>query len=112
MAKAQREVSEDALIWWAQRQRELNETRNGLVRQALGWGLSKHRIHVLTGIARTTIDRIIRGCDAERWEHVTHGYTGEQIWECVFRCDRGADHGGAHSYEDVEFEPSPRRSQS
>jgi hypothetical protein len=60
LAKSQREVSEDALTWWAQRQRELDETRDGLVRQALGWGLSKHRVHVLTGLARTTIDRIIK----------------------------------------------------
>lgn len=60
LAKAQQEVSEDALTWWAQRQRELNETRDGLVQQARGWGLSKHRIHVLTGLARTTIDRILK----------------------------------------------------
>lgn len=59
LAKTQRETSEFSLTWWAERQRELNETRNGLVRQALDWGLSKHRIHQLSGIARTTIDRII-----------------------------------------------------
>ena len=66
LAKSQKEVSEEALTWWAQRQRELNETRDGLVLQALGWGISKHRVHVLTGIARTTIDRIIQAageCD-------------------------------------------------
>jgi hypothetical protein len=59
LAGTQRETSEFSLTWWAERQRELNETRDGLVRQALDWGLSKHRVHVLTGIARTTIDRIV-----------------------------------------------------
>lgn len=33
--------------------------RDDMVRRARGAGISKHRIHVLTGIARTTIDRIL-----------------------------------------------------
>jgi hypothetical protein len=33
--------------------------RDTVVLAAHGAGVSKHRIHVLTGIARTTIDRII-----------------------------------------------------
>jgi hypothetical protein len=59
LATAGRENSEFSLTWWAERQRELTETRDELIRSALGYGLSKHRIHVLTGLARTTIDRII-----------------------------------------------------
>ncbi|MET8113845.1 DUF6003 family protein [Streptomyces prasinus] len=35
------------------------EGRDGMVRRAQAAGVSKHRIHVLTGIARTTIDRIL-----------------------------------------------------
>lgn len=34
--------------------------RDELVRRANKAGVSKHRIHVLTGIARTTIDRILK----------------------------------------------------
>lgn len=37
---------------------EQNAPRDDLVRQAIRLGVSKHRIHVITGIARTTIDRI------------------------------------------------------
>lgn len=33
--------------------------RDDTVMRALAAGISKHRVHVLTGIARTTIDRII-----------------------------------------------------
>ena len=33
--------------------------RDELIRAALAAGLSKHRIHRLSGIARTTIDRIL-----------------------------------------------------
>ncbi|MFD5910189.1 DUF6003 family protein [Streptomyces massasporeus] len=47
-------------------ERELNqyrrtvEGRDGMVRRARAAGVSKNRIHVLTGIARTTIDRILK----------------------------------------------------
>lgn len=36
------------------------EGRDDMVRRASKAGVSKHRIHVLTGIARTTIDRILK----------------------------------------------------
>lgn len=48
-----REEAEAALTAWAQVQRD------ELVRAAHAAGVSKNRIHVLTGIARTTIDRIL-----------------------------------------------------
>ena len=35
------------------------EGRDDMVRRARAAGVSKHRIYVLTGIARTTIDRIL-----------------------------------------------------
>lgn len=50
-----RNEEERALILWAIGQRERDE----IVRRAHFFGVSKHRIHVLTGIARTTIDRIL-----------------------------------------------------
>ena len=40
------------------------EGRDDLVVHALDAGLTKHRIHVLSGISRSTIDRIIDGRDA------------------------------------------------
>ena len=36
------------------------EGRDDMVRRARATGVSKNRIHVLTGIARTTIDRILK----------------------------------------------------
>lgn len=46
------------LVIWA----ENDARRNDLVFNAVALGgLSKNRVHVLTGIARTTIDRIIAG---------------------------------------------------
>jgi hypothetical protein len=40
--------------------RATTEGRDGMVRRARTAGISKHRIHVLSGIARTTIDRIVK----------------------------------------------------
>lgn len=54
-----REALEYALSCWAARRRETDETRDDLVRGAVAAGISKHRVHVLTGIARTTIDKIV-----------------------------------------------------
>jgi hypothetical protein len=48
-----RQEAEDALIVWA------SIERDELVRAAHAAGVSKNRIHTITGIARTTIDRIL-----------------------------------------------------
>ncbi|MFE5368242.1 DUF6003 family protein [Streptomyces mirabilis] len=40
--------------------RATTDGRDDMVRRARTAGLSKHRIHVLSGIARTTIDRILK----------------------------------------------------
>jgi hypothetical protein len=66
MTGAGQQAAEHALTQWAQREREQGETRDGLVLGAIAAGVSKHRIHVLTGIARTTIDKIMA-----TQEHVT-----------------------------------------
>lgn len=49
------EQAEAELIAWA----VTRDRRDELVRRARAAGVSKNRIHVLTGIARTTIDRIL-----------------------------------------------------
>jgi len=54
------------LAAWA----ELHRSRDDLIRAAIAAGVTKHKIHVLTGIARTTIDRIHKtqqkGTDREK----------------------------------------------
>lgn len=47
--------AEAFLILWA----ETFRVRDGIVLMAHAAGVSKNRIHELTGIARTTIDRIV-----------------------------------------------------
>jgi hypothetical protein len=56
----QQEAFEHALQRWADQRKETDETRDGLVLGAVSHGISKHRVHVLTGIARTTIDDILK----------------------------------------------------
>jgi hypothetical protein len=55
-----RAALESALTQWAAARRLSDETRDSLVRKAVEGGISKHRVHILTGIARTTIDGIIK----------------------------------------------------
>jgi hypothetical protein len=56
---AGRQSAERALTRWAAQRREVDETRDQLILGAVGAGISKHRIYVLTGIARSTIDSVI-----------------------------------------------------
>jgi len=60
MEDGRREELEAKLIQWAQ----TVATRDELIRSAVAAGITKHRVHVLTGIARTTVDKIV-GLDAE-----------------------------------------------
>lgn len=55
-----REALEYALTNWARDRRRVDESRDPLVQAALTAGISKHRVHVLTGIARTTINKITK----------------------------------------------------
>jgi len=55
----QRKAIEFALTSWSEQSRRIEAERDQLVRGAVARGITKHRVHVLTGIARTTIDRII-----------------------------------------------------
>lgn len=58
---SEQERLEESLRGWASDARRLTSQRDALVAHAVELGISKHRIHVLTGLARTTIDRIIEG---------------------------------------------------
>ena len=54
---ADQRTLEQELAEWAASQAD----RDNLVRAALAAGVTKQRVHELTGIARTTINRIIEG---------------------------------------------------
>jgi hypothetical protein len=56
---SERERFEESLRGWASDTQKLTGQRDLLVTHALELGITKHRIYVLTGISRTTIDRII-----------------------------------------------------
>jgi len=53
--ESDRQQAEAELQQYAQ----LVKGRDDMIRRARNAGISKNRIHVLTGIARTTIDRIL-----------------------------------------------------
>jgi len=57
---AKREAFRQALHSWAERQRSDAQDRDGLVTGALAAGLSKEEVHVITGLGRTTIERIVK----------------------------------------------------
>lgn len=59
MDEVKREAVEFALACWRDRAAQVTDGRDGLVRLAAEAGIGKKRIHELTGIARTTIDRIL-----------------------------------------------------
>jgi DNA invertase Pin-like site-specific DNA recombinase len=50
-----REQAENLLTEWAM----ITRDRDNRVRAAITTGVSKHRIHQLTGISRSTIDRVL-----------------------------------------------------
>ena len=49
----------EILTAWAAERRSVASKRDEVVRAAVEAGLSKSEVHRLTGIARTTIDRIV-----------------------------------------------------
>jgi hypothetical protein len=49
----------EMLTAWAAEQDAVASRRDGVVQAAIDAGLSKSEVHRLTGIARTTIDRIV-----------------------------------------------------
>jgi hypothetical protein len=61
-SEADRLIAEWELIAWAAAHRR----RDQIIRAARAAGISKHRIHVLTGIARSTIDRVETSASGHR----------------------------------------------
>jgi hypothetical protein len=55
MRKITAQEAEARLLAWAQS----NAERDPLIRAAHDAGITKNRIHTLTGIARSTIDRVL-----------------------------------------------------
>jgi len=51
----------ELLTAWAADQAAVTRKRDDVVRVAVAAGVSKIEVHRLTGIARTTVDRIITG---------------------------------------------------
>jgi hypothetical protein len=54
----------ELLMGWAAERRAVAGRRDDVVRVAVGAGLTKAEVHRLTGIARTTIDRIVGAASA------------------------------------------------
>jgi len=57
----QREAVRQALRSWRRRSDSVAADRDALVRAALASGLPKEEIHIITGLGRTTISRIMTG---------------------------------------------------
>lgn len=51
----EQECAEQALTEWAQ----IHRDRDNRIRAARAAGLSKNRIHLLTGVSRVTIDKLL-----------------------------------------------------
>lgn len=56
----QRDAIRQALRSWRRRADSVATDRNPLVVAAMAAGLTKEEIHILTGLGRTTIDRITK----------------------------------------------------
>jgi hypothetical protein len=64
------EEAEQMLNEWA----IITRDRDARVRAAVAAGLSKHRVHRITGIGRSTIDRILAGAPGAKCANsVPHG---------------------------------------
>jgi hypothetical protein len=55
-----KEASRQALRSWRRRSDSVSADRDSVVRTAIDAGLSKEEVHVLTGLGRNTIDRIVK----------------------------------------------------
>lgn len=60
--------------------RQTLDGRDDMIRRALAAGITKNRIHVLTGIARTTIDRVVNSKESPVGDGST-GAVGEMTDE-------------------------------
>jgi hypothetical protein len=58
------EEAREALANWATQHKQ----RDTLVREAVAAGVTKHQVHQITGLARTTIDFILKGGTVEKYD--------------------------------------------
>lgn len=59
MSDDPREAARQALRSWRRRSDSVTGERDPLVRTAMAAGLTKEEVHIITGLGRTTIDRIM-----------------------------------------------------
>jgi hypothetical protein len=59
MSTSTADESREALATWGRREKDNKTARDPLVTQALRLGITREEIHLLTGLGRTTIDRIV-----------------------------------------------------
>jgi hypothetical protein len=69
-----REEAEHMLAEWV----TVTRSRDERVRAAVAAGVSKHRVHVITGLGRSTIDRILASGTAAKGTGVGDGRTGDE----------------------------------
>jgi hypothetical protein len=60
------EEAREALAGWASQRHEADNRRDPLVREAVKAGVTKHQVHLITGLARTTIDDILKTGESGR----------------------------------------------
>jgi hypothetical protein len=58
MSSSTADESRKNLAAWGKRRKTDNAARGHLILEALGNGITREEIHMLTGLGRTTIDRI------------------------------------------------------
>jgi hypothetical protein len=58
MSSSTADESRKILAAWGRRRKADSAARDAMVLKALGDGISREEIHILTGMGRTTIDRI------------------------------------------------------
>ena len=59
----QREAARNVLRRWGAKRKQLDDGRDGIVLRGLSLGLTKEEVHVLTGLGRSTIERILARAD-------------------------------------------------
>jgi hypothetical protein len=59
MSSSTEDETRKTLAAWGRRRKADNAARDAMVTDALANGISREEIHILTGLGRTTIDRII-----------------------------------------------------
>ena len=64
-ASTRQDALRASLRSWGRRQRSLTSERDPLVLGAISNGITREEIHILTGLGRTTVDRIAKSRQQE-----------------------------------------------